>query len=85
MKATLLGVDDAPVASLQAAVVVGLVGPAQTLSGPIVEHFAATSGAMMAMPYLRENVSSLAARLGYPGVNLPMQVFNPLPIPDRID
>lgn len=37
-----------------------------------IEHWAKANAPMLMMPYLREHVSSLAIRCGFPGVNLPL-------------
>jgi hypothetical protein len=42
-----------------------------------IEHFGATSGALMAHPYLREVIASTAQRIGFPGVLLPMIKYQP--------
>lgn len=42
-----------------------------------VEHFGASSGALMAHPYLREAIASTAQRIGFPGVLLPMIKYQP--------
>ncbi|HXL95426.1 MAG TPA: hypothetical protein VN969_41400 [Streptosporangiaceae bacterium] len=43
-----------------------------------IEQFGATSGALIAHPYLREAVASTAQRIGFPGVLLPMVQHQPL-------
>src|SRR6266700_4102581 len=42
-----------------------------------IEQFGATSGSLMAHPYLREAVASTAQRIGFPGVLLPMTKQHP--------
>jgi hypothetical protein len=42
-----------------------------------IEHFGATSGALMVHPYLREVTASTAQRIGFPGVLLPMIKHQP--------
>lgn len=42
-----------------------------------IEHFGATSGALMAHPYLREVIASTAQRIGFPSVILPMIKYQP--------
>ena len=42
-----------------------------------IEHFGATSGALMAHPYLREVIASTAQRIGFPGVLLPTIKYQP--------
>jgi hypothetical protein len=41
------------------------------------ERFGATSGALMAHPYLREAIAATAQRIGFPGVLLPMMTYKP--------
>ena len=41
-------------------------------SATCFECFGATSGALMAHPYLREAIASTAQRIGFPGILLPM-------------
>lgn len=43
-----------------------------------IEQFGATSGSLMAHPYLREAVASTAQRIGFPGVLLPMTKQHPV-------
>ena len=45
---------------------------APTTDVACIEHFGATSGALMVHPYLREVTASTAQRIGFPGVLLPM-------------
>jgi hypothetical protein len=45
---------------------------APTTDVACIEHFGATSGALMVHPYLREVTASTAQRMGFPGVLLPM-------------
>lgn len=45
---------------------------APTTDFACIEHFGATSGALMVHPYLREITASTAQRIGFPGVLLPM-------------
>lgn len=74
--ASLLGDDGDPVARIETALV--LVFRIDSTPPPeIVEHFGSTSGTLMAHPYLREALQSLSARLGYPGVLLPLRVATP--------
>lgn len=54
-------------ASLQIVVRFGVI-PSESC----IEQFGATSGSLMAHPYLREAVASTAQRIGFPGVLLPM-------------
>ena len=51
-----------------------LVFRAASLDAPVemVDHFGGTSAFMMAHPYLRELAASLAARIGFPGLALPL-------------
>jgi hypothetical protein len=42
-----------------------------------IERFGASSGALMAHPYLREAIASTAQRIGFPGVLLPMIKYQP--------
>jgi hypothetical protein len=45
----------------------------ETVGDPAhVEHFGGTLGALIAQPYLREAIASMAQRIGFPGVLLPM-------------
>jgi|ERR1022692_65420 hypothetical protein len=42
-----------------------------------IERFGGTSGALIVHPYLREAIASIAQRLGFPGVLLPMIKHQP--------
>jgi hypothetical protein len=42
-----------------------------------IERFGATSGALIAHPYLREAIASSALRIGFPGVLLPIIKHQP--------
>jgi hypothetical protein len=44
-------------------------------SAACFEHFGATSGALMAHPYLREAIASTVQRIGFPGILLPMMTY----------
>jgi hypothetical protein len=50
---------------------------ASTTDVACIEHFGATSGALMVHPYLREVTASTAQRIGFPGVLLPMTKHQP--------
>lgn len=50
---------------------------APTTDVACIEHFGATSGALMVHPYLRESIASTAQRVGFPGVFLPMIKYQP--------
>lgn len=50
-----------------------------------IEQFGATSGTMLAHPFLREAVATTALRLGFPGVMLPMIIALPNETVDRSD
>ena len=50
---------------------------APTTDVACIEHFGATSGALMVHPYLREVTASTAQRIGFPGVLLPMIKHQP--------
>lgn len=54
-----------------------VVSNAPTTDVACIEHFGATSGALMVHPYLREVIASTAQRLGFPGVLLPMIKHQP--------
>jgi hypothetical protein len=71
--------DDAGVAlgSAGAAVLV-TVRTAHAAGRAYIEQFGATSGALIAHPYLREAVASTAQRIGFPGVLLPMVKHQPV-------
>ena len=43
----------------------------------LIEQFGGTSGMMIAHPYLREAISSMAQRVSFPGALLPMIKFQP--------
>lgn len=49
----------------------------QDFDAGCIEQFGATSGTMMAHPFMREAVSTTALRLGFPGVMLPMITAQP--------
>jgi hypothetical protein len=68
--AHIAGEEGNELARIEAAVVVGMVG--QPGDDQTVERFGATSGAMIAHPFLREVVASTALRLGVWGVVLPL-------------
>lgn len=69
---TVSGQDDARLGEVEVTVV--LVFRAASLDVPVelVERFGATAAYMMGYPYLREAVSTLAARVGFPGLMLPV-------------
>lgn len=70
--ATLMGEDDEAVANVRVAQVVAFSFAGDPPPRWIIERFTAMSVSMMVTPNLREAVQSLALRLGYPGVTLPM-------------
>lgn len=70
--------DDAGTALGNASASVLLVASsAPTTDAACIEHFGATSGALMVHPYLREVIASTAQRIGFPGVLLPMIKHQP--------
>jgi hypothetical protein len=70
--------DDAGIALGNASVSVLLIASnAPTTDVSCIEHFGATSGALMVHPYLREVIASTAQRIGFPGVLLPMIKHQP--------
>lgn len=70
--------DDAGIVMGNASASVLLVASnAPTTDVACVEHFGATSGALMVHPYLREVIASTAQRIGFPGVLLPMIKHQP--------
>jgi hypothetical protein len=60
-----------------AASVVVTARSVSTVYAACIEQFGATSGALIAHPYLREAVASSAERIGFPGVLLPMIKHQP--------
>jgi hypothetical protein len=54
-----------------------IASSAATADVACIEHFGATSGALMVHPYLREVTASTAQRIGFPGVLLPMIKHQP--------
>jgi hypothetical protein len=65
--------DDAGTALGNASASILLVASnAPTANVACIEHFGATSGALMVHPYLREIIASTAQRISFPGVLLPM-------------
>ena len=75
--AQLLGDEAAVLSEVQASVVV-VLAMAEAGSPECFNRFAGSSGALMAHPYLREVVQSTAARLGHPGVVVPMATTIPV-------
>lgn len=57
--------------------VVVTVHAASTVDAAYIEQFGATSGALMAHPYLREAFASSAQRIGLPGALLPIIKYQP--------
>jgi hypothetical protein len=66
-----VGDEGMPLGSAAASVMV-TAHAVSTVDEGSIERFGATSGALMAYPYLREAILSLAQRTGFPGVLLPM-------------
>lgn len=55
-----------------------LIADGVSAYGPVCfERFGATSGALMVHPYLRETIASMAQRIGFPGILLPMMTYQP--------
>ena len=75
LTAQVLAEEDVEIARFDVSLVLVFTTPMTSADPEMVQYFGGTSASMMAHPYLREAVSSLAARIGLPGVVLP--IFRP--------
>jgi len=69
--------DAADYGDVQASVLIRGEHRGQDTDAACIERFGATSGTIMAHPYLREVIATTALRLGFPGVMLPMITAQP--------
>lgn len=72
VQAVPLGDDEQPVATIKVSLVVNLDHVPEDSSPQVLERFGANAVTMMAFPFLREAVATMAQRLNLPGVILPM-------------
>lgn len=70
--AVLQGEDGEPVGTVATVIALAFAYDGPRPDNDVVGRFALTTGMLVAHPYVRESVQSLAARVGFPQVTLPL-------------